>query len=120
MTVFGTGAPPTVTVTPLPQMITQLTTVTVNNAAAAAPSSIPAGVSPPAGAAAGTGASGSKTAGIVKTSNAAAGNVRKYFYPKSSVLFLGTNQEQHQQYQQVSRQQYQQLELEHLDPKPPR
>ncbi|CZR55467.1 uncharacterized protein PAC_05355 [Phialocephala subalpina] len=68
MTVFGSGAPPTVTVTPLPQQITQQVTVTVNNAAAGA--SV-AGVSPPAGAAAGTG--GSKTAGIVKTSDPATG-----------------------------------------------
>ena len=49
MTVFGTGAPPTVTVTPLPQMVTQMVTVTVNGAAAA-------GISPPG--AAGTGAVG--------------------------------------------------------------
>jgi hypothetical protein len=49
MTVFGTGAPPTVTVTPLPQMVTQMVTVTVNGAAAA-------GISLPG--AAGTGAVG--------------------------------------------------------------
>lgn len=75
MTVFGTGPPPTVTVTPLAQFITQLVTITENPTAA---SSIPAGVSPPPGApgTGGTGASGSKTAGIVKTSNAAAGNAR--------------------------------------------
>src|SRR5579859_7433634 len=81
MTVFGTGAPPTVTVTPLAQFITQLVTVTVNNAAAA-PSSIAPGISPPPGMAGtgGSGAVGSKTAGIVKTSNAAAGNVRKFMF----------------------------------------
>lgn len=69
MTVFASGPAPTVTVTPLPQMVTQEVTVTVsaNNAAAAAPSSV-AGISMPG--AVGTGGS-SKTAAIVKTSDAA-------------------------------------------------
>ncbi len=57
-----------------------MVTVTVNGANAAQPlaepSNVPAGVNPPAGAA-GTGAAGSKTAGIVKTSNAAQPDVGK-------------------------------------------
>lgn len=78
MTVFESGPAPTVTVTPLPQMVTQEVTVTVsaNNAAAAAPSSV-AGVSMPG--AVGTG--GSKTAAIVKTSDPAKPDVGKQYGP---------------------------------------
>lgn len=62
VTVFGTGAPPTVTVTPLPQMVTQMVTVTVTGAAAA-------GISPPG--AVGTGAVGSAGTGSTPASSSA-------------------------------------------------
>lgn len=70
MTVFGSGPAPTVTVTPLPQMITQQVTVTVNQAAA--------GVSPPAGVAAGSAAGTLTTAAIVSKQSNAAGSARKF------------------------------------------
>jgi hypothetical protein len=79
MTMFESGPAPTVTVTPLPQMITQQVTVTVT-----ANNNVAAGVSMPG--AVGTG--GSKTAAIVKTSDAAAGNVGKDF---SIIYYLPTN-----------------------------
>jgi hypothetical protein len=74
MTMFESGPAPTVTVTPLPQMITQQITVTVsaNNAVAAGATSA-AGVTMPG--AVGTG--GTKTAAIVKTSDPAVGEVGK-------------------------------------------
>jgi hypothetical protein len=79
MTMFESGPAPTVTVTPLPQMITQQVTVTVT-----ANNNVAAGVSMPG--AVGTG--GSKTAAIVKTSDAAAGNVGKDF---SIIYYVPTN-----------------------------
>lgn len=88
MTVFGTGVAPTVTVTPLAQMITQEITITVNENGAGATNapagvsmpgavgtgavtqSIAPGVNPPAGGV-GTGASSLSTAAIANPSNPA-------------------------------------------------
>lgn len=82
----GNRLPSTVTVTPLAANVTQIITVTAQAQAAESPkppteaSNMPAAVNPPAGVnppegAAGTGGTGSKTAAIVKTSDAANADV---------------------------------------------